>query len=105
MPPKTDDVGSRKMAHLGRADAKPVIPRSIRGLRARDQRARGLEVILVISIKERIDLADRKIDHGERIGLREEVDLAHARRERLAEGVADRERPEAEDRMGAAPRR
>ena len=58
--------------------AKPVIRRSIRPLEACAQQPRGLEVVRVICIKKRIDLADREVHHCEGVARGEGIDLAHA---------------------------
>src|SRR5690349_24572223 len=74
------------------------------GVLARHQEPRGLEVILVISIKKRIDLADGKVDRREPIAGGKDIDLAHAALKRLPKRVANPNGPEPEDRMGAALR-
>src|SRR5437870_2479373 len=71
---------------------------------AHHQEPRRLEVILVINIKKRIDLADGKVDRCERIAGGEDIDLAHAAPKRLPKRVADADGPEPEDRMSAALR-
>src|SRR5438105_14215274 len=96
--------GGRTAAIDRRAYRRDARSPGLSGVLARHQEPRRLEVILVISIKKRIDLADGKVDCCERVAAREDIDLAHATLKRLPKRVADADGPEPEDRMGAALR-